>query len=50
MFIPLIDVSCATSQDDSVDNTKDKAQIERHAALALKGLTERRVTDVAVTG
>jgi hypothetical protein len=42
--------SCAADQDGSVANTKEKAQIECQVALALKGLTERRLTDVALCG
>ena len=50
MCIPLIEVSCAANRDGSVANTTEKEQIERQAVLALKGLTERRLTDVAVRG
>jgi hypothetical protein len=42
-----MDESCAPNRDGSAANKMEKAQIKRQAALALKGLTERRLTDVA---
>jgi hypothetical protein len=45
-----MEVSCAANRDGSVANTTEKAQIEGQTALTLKSLTERRLTDVAVSG
>jgi hypothetical protein len=47
IFIPLIELDCAANWEGSVVNTMKKALIECRTALVLKGLTEKRLTDVA---
>jgi hypothetical protein len=47
ILIPLMEADCAANWEGSVVNTMKKALIECQAALVLKGLTEKRLTDVA---